>query len=149
MLRTQSGRTVLEAADAGQINLRLAWRTAPEGLYGRVPVTIAGDVPEATVFLRNNQNGRVYDILGRRANGYQTVAGTATQEGLHALGVGGSRRAEALVRLAELEQLGVPIDHRAMRQVLSDMRRTVDDTGISVYSNLPWRRGGTALGVDS
>lgn len=56
---------------------------------------------------------------------------------MHSLGVAGSRRAEALVRLAELENLGVTIDRTAMRQVLTDMgsRKT------GAYSDLPWRTG--------
>lgn len=143
MGRTASGRRVLQAADNNEIVLRLSHDiNPPRNLYGEVPPTIAGDLPEAIVYLKNNQNGRLYDLLGVRASGYQTVAGTATHEGLHALGVAGSRRAEALVRLAELEQLGVRIDARAMRQVLSDMR------GAGSYGHLPWRRGGSALGVD-
>ena len=57
-----------------------------------------------------------------------------SHEGLHALGVGGSRRAEALVRLEELRSMGVEIDRGAMRQVLEDMKGN--------YDNKPWLSGG-------
>lgn len=76
------------------------------------------------------------------------VAGTAAHEGLHALGIAGSRRAEALVRLAEPEQLGVPIDIRAIQQVLFDIGATDDSGERGFYDNLPWRRGESVLGVD-
>ncbi len=143
MSQTAAGRRVLEAADNGEIVLRFSHDVSPpRNLFGEVPITIRGEVPEAIVYLKNNQNGRLYDLLGIRASGYQTVAGTGTHEGLHALGIAGSRRAEALVRLAELEQLGVRIDARAIRQVLSDMR------GAGNYGHLPWRNGGSTLGVD-
>ena len=77
------------------------------------------------------QTGVLQTIL----SGYQMTAGTAIHEGLHALGVGGSRRAEALVRLSGLENIGVAIDRRAMRQVLTDMSDN--------YNTLPWRSGGS------
>jgi hypothetical protein len=112
-------------------------KAPPKDLYGEL-FQFGQDIPEARVYLWNNQNGRLYEEIGVRASGYETVAGTAIHEGLHGLGIGDSRRAEALVRLAELGLLGVPIDVRAMRQVLQDMK---DFGG---YRNLPWRIQGSS-----
>jgi len=41
------------------------------------------------------------------------------------MGIAGSRRAEALVRLEELRSAGRPIDRNAMRQVLSEISNTL------------------------
>ncbi|GMV32168.1 MAG: hypothetical protein AMXMBFR59_42930 [Rhodanobacteraceae bacterium] len=40
------------------------------------------------------------------------------------------------MRLAELDNIGVPIDRRAMRQVLSDMKGN--------YDRYPWRANETS-----
>jgi hypothetical protein len=112
----------------------------PSDLYGATRVPFPGELPTADVYVWNLQNGRAYSQLGVTANGYEAVAGTATHEGLHLLGIAGSNRAEALVRLAELEQLGVPIDQAAMRQVLTNMR----NAGY-FGSGAPWRSGGISL----
>jgi hypothetical protein len=142
MSQSAAGLRVLEAADKGEINLLFDrgipnTETAPPlNLYGQTTFTPPGETPTGFVYLWNNQNGRTYDLLGIQASGYEAVAGTATHEGLHMLGVSGSNRAEALVRLAELQQLGVSIDSQAMRQVLSDMRKA------GTY-NQPWRVGGS------
>lgn len=143
MSQTGAGRRVLQAADNGEIDLifnshpTYGDMAVPRDLYGRMTRGYPGQPNTAEVFLANTQNGIEYPLLGLRSNGYQAAAGTATHEGLHALGIAGSRRAEALVRLAELEQMGVRIDARAMRQVLQDMRAT------GGY-NQPWRVGGSS-----
>ena len=79
---------------------------------------------------------RVTAFVGRHADGLEFTSNIGLHEGLHSLGVGGSARAEALVRLEELRSMGVPIDRTAMRQVLTDMG--------SNYSQLPWRIGRTS-----
>lgn len=126
------GQRVLQAADSGEINLTFS--TSPSGsLYG-------GSLDNhATVYLENTQHGYTYNLLGVKADGYQFSAGVGIHEGLHSLGVAGSRRAEALVRLAELDNLGVAIDKRAMRQVLTDMGSRKNGP----YSGLPWSSGGS------
>lgn len=129
MKRSDAGQQVLAAADSGRIDLVFSAQSAPSNLLGRS----YGN--QAVVFVQNTQHGGKYDLLGLKVSGYQMTAGTAIHEGLHALGVGGSRRAEALVRLSELENIGVAIDRRAMRQVLTDMSDN--------YNTLPWRSGGS------
>lgn len=136
MDRTPAGRQVVEAADSGRIDLVFSSEiNPPRGLFGEVPPTLGGTSPTAIVYLKNVQNGRSYDLLGIKSSGYDLAATTGTHEGLHALGVGGSRRAEALVRLEELRMLGAPIDRTAMRQVLTDMQGN--------YDHLPWLSGRT------
>jgi hypothetical protein len=116
MSQTEAGRRVLQAADAGEINLVFdngvpgTVKAPPKDLYGEL-FQFGQDIPEARVYLWNNQNGRLYEEIGVRASGYETVAGTAIHEGLHGLGIGDSRRAEALVRLAELGLLGRRSSH--------------------------------------
>jgi hypothetical protein len=136
MANSPIGQRVLSAADNGEIDIIFsANRNVDAGLYGVNPPTLGGTTPNAIVYLKNVQNGRQYDLLGIQTSGYQQAANTAIHEGLHALGVGGSRRAEALVRLSELENIGVTIDRSAMRQVLTDMRGN--------YDHLPWSSGRT------
>jgi hypothetical protein len=125
-----AGKRVLAAADAGEIDLVFS-TSASSGLYGRA----YGN--QATVYLEQTQNGHTYALVGVHASGYQFSAAVGIHEGLHALGVGGSRRAEALARLAELDNLGVSIDRLAMRQVLTDMGSRKNGP----YSHLPWRSG--------
>jgi hypothetical protein len=130
MANSSYGQRVLQAADSGEIDLTFS--TSPGGdLFGR------SYGKQATVYLENTQHGYSYELLGVKADGYQFSAGVGIHEGMHSLGVAGSRRAEALVRLTELDNLGVTIDRTAMRQVLTDMgsRKT------GAYSGLPWRSG--------
>lgn len=134
MGRTDEGRAVLNAADNGTINLTFdTSRTIARNLHGEAIPSIAGSAPEAFVYLARTQNGRSFSLLGRTVSGYEHSAAVGIHEGLHALGIAGSRRAEALVRLAELKMHGISIDRTAMRQVLLDMRNS------GAYSNKPWR----------
>ncbi len=120
---TEEGRAVLIAAESGRINLTFeAGMNVPKRLYGEMAEGIAGSPNEAMVYLRRTQNGRRFDLLGRSVDGYSHSAATGIHEGLHALGISGSARAEALVRLAELKMHGISINRTAMRQVLQDMR---------------------------
>lgn len=136
MAQTPAGQMVLDAANSGDIDLVFSSElNPPPGLYGDMLPGMGGTSPTATVYLKNVQNGRSYDLLGVNASGYDLTSSTAIHEGLHALGVGGSQRAEALVRLEELRSLGVPIDRTAMRQVLTDMKGN--------YDSLPWLSGRT------
>jgi YD repeat-containing protein len=124
------GRTVLDAADSGKINLVFSEFGPPRaGLMGR---SIGS---QATVFVKETQNGMTWANLGVKASGYEFTSMVGIHEGLHALGVAGSQRAEALVRLAEFEHLGVPIDRTVMRTVLTEMKGN--------YNQFPWRSGGS------
>lgn len=125
--RTEAGRKVLNAADGRRIYVDFSDKLPPEGVYG------FSKGPIAHVYTRNTEVGRNYDLLGLRVDGLQQTANIGFHEGLHSLGVRGSRRAEALVRLEELRSIGVPIDRQAMRQVLSDMQGN--------YDQLAWRAG--------
>jgi hypothetical protein len=113
---------VLEAARNGDIALELSEEKVDRTLLG--DSGRFGDQGYGIAYVRNTQS-------------YRQTAATLVHEGLHALGIGGSRRAEALVRLAELAHLGVTIDRSAMRQVLINMKRFPKD-----YGHLPWRIGG-------
>lgn len=132
MSRTEAGKKVLAAADKGQIDLAFSTRKTP-GLYGEARSPNPLWKGRADVYIPSTQNGRDFKILNTSVRGYEHTAATAIHEGLHALGVGGSRRAEALVRLSELQMHGIPIDMKAIRQVLSDMKGHYDD--------LPWQQG--------
>lgn len=77
------------------------------------------------------------------------AATTAIHEGVHMLGVQGSRRAEALARLAEISHRGGVIDRAAMRRVLTDIRDARIEQGGKVfnpYDALPWRQGAPGAG---
>lgn len=67
------------------------------------------------------------------------VASTAVHEGVHMLGIQGSRRAEAMARFAEIRHRGEVIDFVAARRVLRDIRYVTDVSGDRVYMDLPWR----------
>jgi len=77
--------------------------------------------------MRETKKGKYFDLLGISASGMEHTSQIVLHEGLHALGIAGSRRAEALVRLEELRAMNVTIDRKAMRQVLSDMDSNYDE----------------------
>ncbi|MET1256373.1 hypothetical protein [Aliikangiella maris] len=86
--------------------------------------------------MQNTQNGKYWEMLDVELGSMQATASTGLHESIHALGVGGSRRAEALVRLEEMRAAGVTIDRTAMRQVLSDMK--------GGYEHFRWISGRTS-----
>jgi hypothetical protein len=141
MRRTAEGLAVLEAADKDVFDLlfnsnpKYGDMAVPKNLQGKMEKGLGGAKHLAQVFLANVQNGIDFDLIGRRASGYEAAAMVATHEGLHALGVRGSRRAEALVRLAEIKFLGVEVDRKVIRQVLQDMGKN--------YHQFPWKVGKT------
>jgi hypothetical protein len=115
MSRSSIGREVLARAQADDIYLALSIRNdIPQGLMGRS----VGN--SAIAYVRNTQS---YD---------ETVL-TLIHEGVHALGVGGSRRAEALARLAEVQHKGGVINRATMRQVLQDIK------SVGAYDHLEWK----------
>jgi RHS repeat-associated protein len=123
MRRSAIGRQILEAEAAGDISLVISDSRVARELLGE-SYRVGGE-GIAVAYARNTQSyARTSEIL--------------IHEGVHALGVGGSRRAEALARLAETMHRGGTIDRAAIRQVLQEIR----DAGI--YSNLRWRSGGSS-----
>lgn len=135
MSSTDEGRTVLAAADNGRINLTLEAGMNVPDLFGEMMGGIAGAPNEAIVYLLRTQNGRRFGELGRSVNGYAHSAATGIHEGLHALGINWSARAEALVRLAELRMHGIATNRSAIRQVLLDMRSAINDEGLAAYGS--------------
>lgn len=144
MSRTETGRKVVGAADSGEIDLTFSIQSWERGLEGRS----YGN--RAVVYIPETQNGTKLTIMDRSSgvptvdrqiSGYDHTAAVGVHEGLHAMGIAGSKRAEALVRLAELELHGVPIDRKAIRQVLSEINGAKNERGEGVYSGLPWQQG--------
>ncbi|MBD2777514.1 hypothetical protein [Iningainema tapete] len=115
MSRSSIGREVLARVQADDINLVLSIRNdVPKNLMGGSSSSLA------TAYVKNTQ-------------GYEETVLTLIHEGVHALGIGGSRRAEALARLAEVSHKGGAINRAAMRQVLQDIRST------GAYDHLQWK----------
>ena len=117
MSSSEIGQRVVDAANADEINLTLSIRT---------------DVPKKTKGMSTSNYGTAYVY---NTQSYDEIVLTLIHEGLHAMGVGGSRRAEALVRLAELEHQGIPINRKTIRQVLKEIKDEED------YDYLKWRIG--------
>lgn len=115
--RSDIGQLILKEARDDNINLTLSVREdVPRGLMG-VSYGIYG-----TAYVRNTQS-------------YKETVITLIHEGIHALGVEGSRRAEAIARLAELRHEGTAITQKTIKQVLTDIR------SVGAYNHLPWRVG--------
>jgi RHS repeat-associated protein len=130
MNKSDIGKYILQKAEEGVITLELS--TEPN-------ITIGQDFGisysnRAIAYVRNTQTFTMN--MSRRAGiraGYQQTASTLIHEGVHALGIGGSRRAEALARIAELKHMGIEVNTRSMRMILEDI-------GVAkVYDRLPWR----------
>ena len=117
MSSSEIGQRVVDATNADKINLTLSVRND-------VPRNLSG------VSYGNNGTAYVYNTQS-----YDETVLTLIHEGLHAMGIGGSRRAEALIRLAELEHQGIPINRKTIRQVLQEMRNA------EAYGHMPWRVG--------
>jgi hypothetical protein len=109
------GQYIVDRANAGDIDLALS---------------IPNDVPSGLMGISRGNYGSAYV---RNTQSYKETALTLIHEGIHALGVGGSRRAEAIARLAEVQHQGGTLDRATMRQVLQDIRSA------QIYDNLPWR----------
>ncbi|TDM05470.1 MAG: hypothetical protein C4K60_11875 [Ideonella sp. MAG2] len=129
--RTEAGRKVVQALDNRKIFMKYTNELPEEA--GLVGVNRGGS---AKVFLRMTEGGREYALLGAKLDALEYSANISLHEGLHGLGVRGSKRAEALVRLEELRSSGISVDQRAMRQVLKDMGTN--------YNHLRWRSGGSS-----
>jgi hypothetical protein len=120
MSKSPIGKQVLDAADKDIINLSTdASKVSDKGLMGE----------------SIGKNGWAYI---RNTQSYAKTSETLVHEGVHALGVGGSKRAEALARLAEVQHRGEKINIGKMREVLKDIKDA------EVYENIPWKKGGTS-----
>jgi hypothetical protein len=131
MGRTEAGQKVLSAADERRLFLNFTETPPPNPNW-------IGETRGASskIYLQQTEAGNYYELLERQVEGIEYTANIGLHEGLHGLGVGGSRRAEALVRLEEVRSMGVPIDRTAMRQVLTDMGNS--------YGHFRWRVGKTS-----
>jgi hypothetical protein len=119
LAKSQIGRKILEAADADIIHLDVS--------SDRVDPTLFGEAIGNTgyAYIRSTQS-------------YARTAETLIHEGIHALGVAGSRRAEALARIGEAMHRGEVIDVATMRRILLEIRAVPD------YARLPWQTGRTS-----
>ena len=117
MSNSEIGQTVVDAVNANDIDLSLSLRN---------------DIPRNLLGISKGNYGTAYVY---NTQSYDQTVLTLIHEGLHAMGIGGSRRAEALVRLAELEHQGIPINKKTIRQVLKEMKNT------GGYDHMPWRVG--------
>jgi len=141
MGRTEAGQKVLAAADNRSIVLNFSDDLPPS------PGTIGwAKKDSAHMYLRQTENGSIPWVTygGDHVGALEFTANKGVHEGLHAMGITGSRRAEALVRLEELRSMGRPIDRNAMRQVLGEMRSTPTtrrgpEFAKNSYDMLPWR----------
>lgn len=117
MQKSGVGQTVLRAADEGVIELELS-------ASKEVPRTLAGQAVGNTgvVFIRNTQS-------------YSETVGTLVHEGVHAMGVGGSRRAEIFARIAEAMHRGETINPETLRKIFKEV------SAIEAYKKLPWKLG--------
>jgi hypothetical protein len=89
-----------------------------------------------------NLLGRSFDDVAEvfvfETQSYAKTAATAVHEGVHALGVAGSRRAEVMARIAEAIHQGQPITPQLLRQIVCEVRE------IGTYNSLPWRLNKTS-----
>lgn len=113
MARSAIGRFVVNAAEKNEIDLVMSVMDRGRNILG------------ASV----GNSGAAYV---RVTQSYAETASTLIHEGLHALGLGGSRRAEALVRIGvKVLHEGQPLNRGLMRGVLEEMGAN--------YNRLPWR----------
>ncbi len=127
MSKSDIGKYVLKQAELGVIDLELS--SASNITIGQeFGVSYSN---RAIAYVRNTQTfGN--ERWGIRA-GYHLTASILIHEGVHALGVGGSRRAEALARIAELNHAGIEVNRKTIRMVLEDINNA------KVYDAMPWR----------
>ena len=118
MSKSKIGQKIVDAVNANDIDLSLSVRN---------------DIPRNLLGVSKGNYGTAYVY---NTQSYEQTVLTLIHEGLHAMGIRGSRRAEALVRLAELEHQNIVTSRKAIRQVLKEMKNT------EAYNYLPWRIGG-------
>jgi len=121
MSQSDIGRRILDSVDSGRIHLEFRTDTVRPTLLGES----VGNV--GMIYVRNTQS-------------YGRTVATAIHEGIHAIGVRGSRRAEALARLAERVHQGQAVNRDTIRLVLKELRNA-DSPG---YRHLPWTIGRTS-----
>ncbi len=143
MASSPIGQQVLDAAESNVIRLEFSESFFRQSR--RLDATEAANVLGWTT----GKKAKVYlPAVGSNS----AAATTAIHEGIHALGVQGSRRAEALARLAETYHRGDVIDKTAMRKVLTEIREArikIGEKVVNPYANLPWRQGKPGTGRTS
>lgn len=125
--QSEIGRYILKKLESGEIELELSTKSEiGVGTHFGEALTGSG-----TTFIRNTQTfgNKAFGIKA----GYDMTVSNMIHEGVHALGVGGSRRAEALARIAELQHAGIEINRASIRKILTQIKDA------DVYDRLPWR----------
>jgi hypothetical protein len=127
MLRTRAGREVLRAVRENRISLTFTNEDAPNGNPGGTRGTTA------RVYLKVTQRGRSYTVgyVRKSASEAEYAAAIAVHEGIHALGLRGSKRAELYCRLQEMKLVGFEIDSAVQQETRQFIYRE------PVYANLP------------
>jgi phosphoribosylformylglycinamidine (FGAM) synthase PurS component len=112
------GRIVLDAAESNKFRLEFSRSHFQQGALGQIDQGVRGMAfyNKAKVYLPAHKS-------------ISDVAGTAIHEGVHMLGVRGSRRAEAMARFSEIIHKGGTIDRSVMKSVLKDIRTATDVNG--------------------
>ncbi len=125
MKETDIGRLVRESIDNGRISLVLDGDAfATPGIYGKA------------LFTQPNKIGGVAKVFVRNTKTRELTFRTAIHEGVHALGVNGSYKAEVLGRLAEVRALGRNVRYSDVKRAILEVRSRPD-----LYGDLPRRLG--------
>jgi phosphoribosylformylglycinamidine (FGAM) synthase PurS component len=124
------GRIVLDAAESNKFRLEFSRSYFQQGILGQPDQGVRGMAfyNKAKVYLSAHTS-------------ISDVAGTAIHEGVHMLGVRGSRRAEAMARFSEIIHKGGTVDRSVMKSVLKDIRTATDVKGNKVYMDMVWKLG--------
>jgi YD repeat-containing protein len=130
MQKSSIGTQVLNAAKSDNFRLEFSKSYFQQGINGIIDPNLKGVAFET--------KAKIY-VPAHQSNA--EVARTAIHEGIHELGVVGSRRAEALARLAEIQHQGGIIDFSVIRETLRDIRLATDVNGNKVYMDMPWKLG--------
>jgi hypothetical protein len=135
MARTPAGLTVLRAIDQKAIFLTFTNADSPRGGQGGT------NGNRSCVYLQITQHGDCYtaNIETRFASPAEFAAAVAIHEGIHALGLAGSKRAEWYCRLQEMKFMGFDTSNR-------DIQREVHALvfGHKAYAHLPDTNGSTS-----
>jgi hypothetical protein len=143
MASSSIGRQVLEAAQSHVFRLEFS-----SSLFRQSRMLNAAESSGTLGVAMRNKAKVFLPAVGSNSR----AATTAIHEGVHMLGVQGSRRAEALARLAEISHRGGTIDRAAMRRVLTQIKGARIESGgklINPYYALPWRQGAPGVGRTS
>jgi len=120
-------------------NLKLSkWGSIVEEELSKGNITVVLS-PEEHSWIAGVTEGNLSKVYVPGHKDVFSLSKVVMHEGGHGLGVGGSQKAEVILRLMEIEHGGRTINREIIRQVIREVKTAKRPNGTLIYNNMPWR----------